>query len=213
MSTSRHEVVEEHPQRQSLREEQKELTRRRLTTAALEVFARDGYVAATIEQIAAAAGTSRATFYLHFHSKATLIHDLLDPLSEDSEAIYAELAALERPDRAQLRDWMERTVSFWERHGRSVEVVQQAVAAEPELVPRFVAAIDRSVDAMEHFLVATLRTDSRDARLTGELLILQLERFCFFWIVRQLDVPGERDAVIDTLTDVWMRTLRLDDTT
>ena len=53
----------------SLREQHRVFTRERLIQGALEVFAHKGYVAATIDDIVAAAGASRATFYLHFHSK------------------------------------------------------------------------------------------------------------------------------------------------
>ena len=65
-------------------------TRRRLAApqrraaileAALGVFARRGYAAASIDQIAVAAGISKALIYEHFASKRELQIALLDTLS------------------------------------------------------------------------------------------------------------------------------------
>lgn len=46
--------------------------------AALEVFARAGVQAARLEDVAAAAGVTRATLYYHFHGKDDLIAALVD---------------------------------------------------------------------------------------------------------------------------------------
>lgn len=56
-------------------------TRARLQTAALELFARQGYEATTVAQIAAAAGVTEMTFYRHFGTKdQLLLDDPYDPL-------------------------------------------------------------------------------------------------------------------------------------
>ena len=57
----------------SLRDEQKRLTRRLLIEGAVTAFERKGYAATTIEDIVAEANASRATFYLHFKSKAEVV--------------------------------------------------------------------------------------------------------------------------------------------
>src|SRR5215471_17847349 len=56
-----------------MREAQREFTRTRLVEAAIEAFKESGYAHATIEEIADRAGTTRATFYLHFKSKSEII--------------------------------------------------------------------------------------------------------------------------------------------
>ena len=53
----------------TLRQEHRDATRRRIVAAARKVFVKKGYTRATIEDITAAAGVSRATLYLHFDSK------------------------------------------------------------------------------------------------------------------------------------------------
>ncbi|MDB1089260.1 TetR family transcriptional regulator [Streptomyces sp. ACA25] len=47
--------------------------RRELATAALELFATKGYAATTVDEIAAAAGVARRTFFRHFRSKEEAI--------------------------------------------------------------------------------------------------------------------------------------------
>src|SRR5260370_33115463 len=75
----------------SLREQQRVFTRERLIQGALEVFAHKGYVAATIDDIAAAAGASRATFYLHFHSKQDIIAEQGSRMEPEVQHFYSEL--------------------------------------------------------------------------------------------------------------------------
>src|SRR5215472_17081937 len=53
-------------------------TRRKLLKAALRVFARDGFEAARIEDIASEAGHTRGAFYANFNSKEDLFFALLE---------------------------------------------------------------------------------------------------------------------------------------
>ena len=56
-----------------LRRQQRDFTRQRLVDAARELFVRNGAKATSIDDIAKAAGTSRATFYAHFSDKQDVI--------------------------------------------------------------------------------------------------------------------------------------------
>jgi AcrR family transcriptional regulator len=53
-------------------------TRRKLLEAALQVFARDGFEAARIEDIAAESGHTRGAFYANFNTKEDLFFALLE---------------------------------------------------------------------------------------------------------------------------------------
>jgi AcrR family transcriptional regulator len=55
-----------------------ESTKRKLRQAALRIFARHGFEAARIEEIAAEAGHTRGAFYAHFHSKEDLFFSMLE---------------------------------------------------------------------------------------------------------------------------------------
>jgi AcrR family transcriptional regulator len=57
------------PQRARTRERQREDTRQRIYDAAMEIFRRDGFEAARVDDVAKAAGVSHGTFYFHFATK------------------------------------------------------------------------------------------------------------------------------------------------
>lgn len=68
-----------------------EATRRKLLEAAQSIFARDGFEAARIEDIAAAVGYTRGAFYAHFRTKEDLFLALLE---DRANRHMAELCAL-----------------------------------------------------------------------------------------------------------------------
>jgi AcrR family transcriptional regulator len=195
----------------SLREQQKLYTRQRLTEAALEVFDRQGYVSATIEDIVATAGASRATFYLHFRGKNEVVRDFLARLTAESFEIYRSLDEVASGYTWQeMRAWVTQTVTFWDRNRALVKAVGEAVAVEPDLAEAFVDSVERTVDVMTNYLESWSGADRAAARLRATLLILQLERFCFFWKVQGVDV--KRTLALDAITDMWWHAFkRVDD--
>src|ERR1700761_6930818 len=64
--------------RASRHQERTELTRARLIQSAEKIFARDGFEAAKLEEIAADAGYTRGAFYANFESKEDLFLALLE---------------------------------------------------------------------------------------------------------------------------------------
>jgi AcrR family transcriptional regulator len=71
------------------REEGRELTAQRLVEAAQRLIARRGLEAASVEDIAEAAGYSRGAFYSNFKSKNDLFYEVL---RQDQQRINAEFA-------------------------------------------------------------------------------------------------------------------------
>jgi AcrR family transcriptional regulator len=61
------------PARSSSATAQRHRVRRELATAAMHLFASQGYEATTVDEIAAAAGVARRTFFRHFRSKEEAI--------------------------------------------------------------------------------------------------------------------------------------------
>ena len=99
--------------RRSRREERKEETRAELIAAAGKVFAERGFHAASLDQIAAAAGYTTGAIYGHFSGK----DDLFLAVSEDYAATRARelgdihdraAGALPQRARAYADHWMER---------------------------------------------------------------------------------------------------------
>ncbi|WP_030547426.1 TetR family transcriptional regulator [Streptomyces albus] len=71
--------------------------RRKLAAAAMELFATKGYEATTVDEIAAAAGVARRTFFRHFRSKEEAIFPDHDDTLVRAEAVLAAAPAEEHP--------------------------------------------------------------------------------------------------------------------
>ena len=76
----------------TVRDRQREDTRKRLYDAALAVFRSDGVNAARIDDIAQRAGVSRGTFYFHYPSKEDV---LLQLMQESQGRMVAQLDGLD----------------------------------------------------------------------------------------------------------------------
>ncbi|GHH85592.1 TetR family transcriptional regulator [Streptomyces sulfonofaciens] len=71
--------------------------RRELAAAAMELFATKGYEATTVDEIAAAAGVARRTFFRHFRSKDEAIFPDHDDTLVRAEAVLNAAPAHEHP--------------------------------------------------------------------------------------------------------------------
>ena len=70
------------PTRPGLRERKKQRTRQTIVEAATELFAREGYAATTVIEIAEAAEVSPSTFFKYFPTKADVVFSVYAPLTE-----------------------------------------------------------------------------------------------------------------------------------
>src|SRR6201993_1547859 len=83
-------------------------TRTKLLAAAQFIFARDGFEASRLEEIAARAGFTRGAFYAHFDSKEDLLFALMERvITEKVQAIQALLERRQTPQERQqtLREY------------------------------------------------------------------------------------------------------------
>lgn len=115
--------------RTSLRSEYRELTRKRLLEAVREVLEETDYAAATVDEIVRRAGASRATFYVHFRSKAEAAAALLERVTPSDRGLYATLPKALRT-RAGLRRWLEQSLGWYESHARLLGALNEAMAVE-----------------------------------------------------------------------------------
>jgi AcrR family transcriptional regulator len=127
------------PYRSTLRSDQARGTRRALLEAATQLFADRGYSATSVEEIAAAAGVSRATVFTAVGGKPALLKaaydlalvgdDLPVPLVERERSI----AIRQEPDARRYLDlYAELAAESYGRVARVSEVVREAAGADPE---------------------------------------------------------------------------------
>jgi AcrR family transcriptional regulator len=191
----------------SLRDEQKRLTRRLLIEGALVAFERKGYAATTIEDIVAEANASRATFYLHFKSKADVVLVITQTLGRRWRELYLGLTSGGRLSRKELYEWLDSMVENYQTNRGSLGAIDEAVAIEPQVAEVRRANIVESIAVIAESIARWYGGDQEDARVRAALLLAQMDFFFYLWVVRGL--PFDRQRAVGTLTDLWLSVLGL----
>src|SRR3954462_15880406 len=106
--------------------------------AALEVFSRRGYNGASIDEIATAAGISKALIYEHFPSKRDLHVSLLERHTQDIFVRLAQTADTKEPGDVRLRNGVNAFLVWAETHRDAFRLLFRDTF-EPEVV----AVLDR----------------------------------------------------------------------
>ena len=106
--------------RPSIRQAHKDMTRARIAAAARQCFYAKGVAETSFEEIAAKAGVTRATIYLHFANRGAILAAILGENLEEACGIYAKLGARRAPDLASVRTWLEGYVNALVKHRRAL---------------------------------------------------------------------------------------------
>jgi AcrR family transcriptional regulator len=142
------------------RSERKELTRELLLDAAIEVFARQGYHGASLEDVAAAAGFTKGAVYSNFSTKADLFLALLVRETARRNVALARAIASESvadlPDMAgrwlarqatEQRDWDVLTVEFWLAAARDPDIAHRLREGRQEIMDELGGLVDARLAA------------------------------------------------------------------
>ena len=166
----------------SLREAQRAVTRDRLRQGARAVFSERPYTEATIDEIALRSGVARATFYLHYDSKRTLLRDLLVEDMTAHRRLYHRLADLgAEPALADLERWIRRYMKAFSDRRAALSLFNLVIGSDPD----FLTEITRERDALfddvgaRHaaFRFGADRV-GRGRRMAAHLLVFKIEQFC-----------------------------------
>jgi AcrR family transcriptional regulator len=179
------------------RDQQKADTREALVRAGAQVFAAKGYGRATMPEVAAAAGTSRATVYLHSPTKAdrgrAAVDDLPAPAAEWGNELPARVRTRAGTE-AMVRAW----VGFYRDNLDGFRVWHEFAVVEPELEPPVQATGSAIVERMlgHPVLEATPR-----AELAVAMTFLLFDRVLYGWLVQGW--PVDEEAVVAEVVDAW----------
>jgi len=187
----------------SLRTEHQQATRKRLIQATVDIIATKSYQSATIDHITAHANTSRATFYLHFTSKA---HALLAGWEElqlpQTIKLLQELDDKSPPPKGFVRRWVSKLVSFWEDNRSVALASNQAIAVEPEIASEWFRRIWQLGSYLPRWRQRN-HSQAQAADLRLFLLTTQTEHILHMWISGA--APIDRAQVIGALASQWRR--------
>ncbi|MET8424335.1 MULTISPECIES: TetR/AcrR family transcriptional regulator [unclassified Nocardia] len=197
------------PRRTSLRDEQKRLTRSRLIDAAKQLFTTQGYAPVRVDDIAAAVGCSRATFYLHFTGKPDVLRAIAEQGTLPSvQHFYEDLDhVLDTGSREEFAAWMRRAIDWFQEYKDLLPAWDEATTLEPEFREVAREGIMALPNVMSSYLSRWPADRQDEARLRVELLVAQLERFFTRWAMQgTIDVSAEEAASV--LTDIWFPALQ-----
>jgi AcrR family transcriptional regulator len=171
--------------------------RRQILDAAVRAFARTGYEACRVGDIATEAGVAYGLVYHYFQSKEEILETIFrDTWNLMLEAIAA-VEALEEPADVQLRKVIAIVLRTWKTDPDLVRVLVREVTRTPHL-QREVTEIQQAFDALERIVVRGQEQGvfGRDleAKLVGWSLYGALEELLTGWVMGQL--PGTDDDVL-----------------
>jgi AcrR family transcriptional regulator len=197
-----------------LRSAQKEMARRLILSAALNLFETKGYAATTVDDIAAAAGTTRVTFYAYFPSRA----DLMRALIEEANAILDRISSPEQGSTesvlvSAVRDGTPESIraflldraSHWDEIRPYTRAAFEAAAVDPELRSLVDQWIEEIASDIEAGLAEAGRFAPPTRRLRGKLAFIQLDYVARLW--SQGRQKAELDLMIDVLIESWVKLL------
>ena len=165
--------------------------------AALEVFAGRGYHGSSIDEIATAAGVSKALIYEHFPSKRDLHLSLLALHIEEIFERLAESAATSEPGEIRLRAGVDAFLEFVEERRDAFRMLFRD-AVEPD-VAEMLVRVQQQVGAAVAGLIATEPRETRDEEeaeaeaieMLGQLLAGAVQSLALWW-GEHPEVPRER---------------------
>jgi len=197
-----------------LRELRKEQTRKQILRTALALFEEKGYVATTVDEIAAQAGTTRMTFYARFPGKRDVMRALIDELNELLErhttqanrSTAAKLVEAVRIGTADaLKPWLAAQAARWPTMKPYILVATQAAAADPEIRELYAAWFEEVIGDMVLGMTLADRHDPATRHFRGYLAMETLDRTALHWMREPWDLDSGPE--LDLLTETWVTLL------
>jgi AcrR family transcriptional regulator len=145
--------------------------RRALLDAAAVVFRRDGYLGATVESIAEAAGFTRGAVYSHFANKGDLFLTLLEERIAD-RAVDNQAAVAEAVDPADAVAVVRQVVAASLDPAWRLALLEFRVVAarDPDLNARYATVHDLAIRSVSDALTALYRSTGIEPPLPVDVL-------------------------------------------
>jgi AcrR family transcriptional regulator len=194
----------------------KDERRTRILDAAAQVFADRGYEAATLDEIAEAAGISKPVIYDHFPSKKELHISLIESHGNALLEFMAERVGQAPTPAAQLAAGLGGLLEFVERDPYSWRLIfQEPSAADPEILAAHQEGQRRTTEAIAGFTAATPIVERPGDPVSREVtveLVAQMIKMAghgvVVWWYEHRDVS--RDQLLQVMMNVlWLGLQRL----
>ena len=195
----------------TLREAQKEMTRKLLLDAGLDLFVSKGYATTKVDDIASAAGTTRVTFYAYFPSKVDLMKALISerlnaaldrtPSTERGSTERELVAVGEDGSRERIRAWLATTSERWDVIRPYTTTATEAAAVDPAIRALLDEWLNETIGDIKDGLDRADRFPAATRHFRGVIAMTELDHVARNW------TPGTwgvgHDEMLDVLTESW----------
>jgi AcrR family transcriptional regulator len=172
----------------------RERTRHEILRQAMALFQTNGYRATSLQDIATAAGCSKATVLYHFNGKAAVLAAVLEPSHAALEKLLTEVAPLPAAEAQKLaiKRFVELAVEF-----RGVISVLQDILPTIDEMPEFADLVSKGLE------LTVVMAGGPDDELE-----IHLAQFAVNGLLGECRHPGERtDAELQTLCETALQRL------
>jgi TetR/AcrR family transcriptional regulator, fatty acid metabolism regulator protein len=178
--------------------------RRQILQAAVRAFARKGYHACRVSDIAKEAGVAYGLVYHYYRSKETLLEAIFKETWGAMLETIRSVEELDEPAREQVRKVTEIVLRTWKRDPELVRVLVREVTRSTQL--QETEEIDLAYQALQRIVEQGQQTgefrSDLDARLTATIWYGALEEILTGWAFGQLpdrddDVSRAEHAVVE----------------
>lgn len=185
--------------------------RRQILDAAVRVFARKGFHATRVGDIAAEAGVAHGLLYHYFDSKDSLLEAVFE---ENWSVLVARIGSVEEADEPavnQLRHIAAIVLRTWLHLPDVVRVVVREFGRSPELAAR-VGELEQPIDAIERVIArgiarGELKRDL-DPRTAATVVYGSIDELLTAWVLGRLPAGEEEVAAAErTLLEITLRGL------
>jgi len=185
--------------------------RRQILDAAVRVFARKGFHASRVGDIAEEAGVAHGLLYHYFESKDQLLEEIFH---ENWSVLLARIASVEETDEPaadQLRHISAIVLRTWLHLPDVVHVVVREFARSPELASRL-SELVAPIEAVERVIRRGIaRGEFRpdlDPRLAATVFYGSIDELLTGWVLGRLDgLVDDVAAAERTLLEISLRGL------
>ncbi|MFJ8749045.1 TetR/AcrR family transcriptional regulator [Streptomyces sp. NPDC102441] len=170
----------------------------RLVAAAAQQFAAKGYHRTNVDDIVAAAGLARGTFYKYFHEKQDLLHTVCVEATAATVELAGRLRRVDVFDDAALRPWLRDFVRFLDHYRGSVDVWSERLA-EGGVIVALGAHAQGVLDQALLEVLTSARRDYPFDPLAGTLLFRALLTRVPEALREETEIPMAEEQIIDLL--------------
>jgi AcrR family transcriptional regulator len=178
--------------------------REAIVARAAELFARHGYHATSMNQLAEAAGMSKATLYHYYEDKDALLVRIAEGHVSRLQALVAEVRALGLKPQPQFRELVRRIVVEYADAQHAHRVLTEDVKFLPPADRKRILDKEREVVAGFAAVVAALRPELKEAALATPMtmLLFGMINWMFTWMK-----PGgalDHEALAPMVADLFL---------